>query len=72
MEFAESRIGRRGGKYRPVEDPTEQEIAERCLEVQARWSEREKLNRAGMTRFLWEPPRIAFDLERQCVQESFT
>lgn len=72
MELPESNVGRRGGKFRPAEDPTEQEIAERCLEVQARWSERERLNRAGMTRFLWEPPRIAFDLERQCVQESFT
>jgi hypothetical protein len=72
MELQDSNAGRRGGKFRPVEDPTLEQIAERCLEVQAKWSEREKLNRSGMTRFLWRPQRITFDLERMSVQESFT
>ena len=65
-------VGRRGGKYSPVPDPTLEEIAERSLEVQAGWSEQERRNRSGMTRYLWRPPRIDFDLERMSVQESFT
>jgi hypothetical protein len=49
-----------------------EEIAERCLQVQERWSERERRNRAGMTQILWEPQRIEFSLERQCALESFS
>lgn len=65
-------VERRGGKYQPAPDPTLEEIAERCLEVQAGWSEQERRNRCGMTRYLWRPPRIDFDLERQSVLESFS
>jgi hypothetical protein len=65
-------VGRRGGKYSAAPDPTLEEIAERCLEVQAAWSERERRNRAGLTEYLWRPQRIEFDLERQCVLESFS
>jgi hypothetical protein len=60
------------GKYGPAKDPTTDEIEERCLQVQERWSERERRNRAGMTQILWEPQRIEFSLERQCVLESFS
>ena len=60
------------GKYAPADDPTLEEIAERCLQVQATWSERERRNRAGMTQILWEPQKVDFDLDRQCVLESFS
>jgi hypothetical protein len=60
------------GKYGPADDPTMEEIAERCLQVQERWSERERRNRAGMTQILWEPQKIEFVVDRQCVLESFS
>lgn len=33
------------GKYEKVPDPTPQEIAERCLEIQAEWTEAERYKR---------------------------
>lgn len=41
-----ARMGCNTGR-RP-EDPTEEEIAQRCLEIQARWTDEERHDRAGI------------------------
>lgn len=40
------------------DDPTEEEIARICLEIQASWSEQTRLFRAGLILAPWEAPEF--------------
>ncbi len=43
--------------------PTPEEIQRRCEEVQATWTERERLKRLASFLSPWEPPRVILSTE---------
>jgi len=43
---------------RTTENPTLEDIRRRCSKIQADWSEKERLKRAGCVPTQWQPPTI--------------
>ena len=46
------------GHNQRVPDPSLAEIAERCREIQAAWTDGERLRRAGVPEPSWRPPVV--------------